>query len=384
MTSLDLANLPPRNPRVKGVCLDIGELERVVARASRVIRMQELNAPEGILQILRQQAGVDERPELYKELRTVICHPETYGYRIDHIPSGKPVVILTSVKHLNGGTAIMEDIGEFESEAAACEYAEKNGIKDHLTFEEDRYDWWAIIDSEGKNATQMVYPTRERAVVFLMRILWDQLPEWRRIVKDMYNRHAAEQKSDPNVVNDFVMDIKNGEDTSCELLLFMRGVSGKPYPNPELMKKAFEDVRFAYTHLDEFGCQLDKINSGTLRYSVLTCDCPDDPEDFDTVGVYDTPAEAQAACVTGKEKIEPYDPEERYALMTPDNRNLTGELYTSEGEAIAYILDAYRDRFPNWHEWRLLDTGYDEQMIRYETRVAFENAVMAKESKGAV
>ena len=371
----------PRSKRMQGITFDINELERKVRSTKNYLQLKNLHAPRAVLAYFMAQTGTT-RPEYYAEMDLVMNHAkEKYGYSIKHLPSGRSVFVLTALKDNIDGSVDMSDLGEFATDELAREYLKKEGIESYILDEIDNQDWWGIIGPDEKNHVG-VFPTFERAVIFLLREIWDKVPEWQAFIRDLYNKKAAGEPSDPSVVDDFVMDVKNGVYNTVDFTLLMRHLAKRPYPDPKLLKSAFNDVKYAYEHLNEFGYKIEAIPSGKLVYYV-TRPLSDDPDDVEDVGCFGTPEEADMACVCGNEHIEPVDPEEKYVLLTLDDRNVTGKLYDSEGAALAFVLDSYPESVPNWHKWRLLDTGYDEQLIRAEIAKSMES-VMAELFPGGV
>ena len=363
----------PRSKRTRGITFDMHELERKVRSAKSYLRMKELKAPKALLAYFQAQAGTD-RPEYFAEMDLVLNHTEkVYGYRINHLPGGRSVHVLTVIRENQDGTVGMEDVGEFATDEQAREFLKKEGIDNYILDEIDKQSWWGIVGPDGANHIG-VFPTFERAVVFLLREIWDRVPEWQAFVRDLYNKKAAEEPSDPAVVDDFIMDVKNGVSNTVDFTLIMRSLANKPYPDPALLKAAYKDVEYAYTHLNEFGYKIEVIPSGKLVYYV-TRPLSDDPDDVEDVGCFGTPEEADMACEKGNEHIEPVDPEEKYVLLTLDDRNVTGKLYDSEGAALAFVLDSYPGKVPNWHKWRVMDAGYDEQMTRAEIAKSLESVI---------
>ena len=128
--------------------------------------------------------------ELFDQVATEIDNllnhtEETFGYKLNYIKSGKQEF---SVFKWNGqmdenqdgneypkGTIWAEDKGEFPTLEEAQAIAEEGDEIEPY----DPEEMWAIVDPDGNNPTNMIYPYKERAAVFLIGILGkEKLPHW--------------------------------------------------------------------------------------------------------------------------------------------------------------------------------------------------------------
>ena len=329
----------------------VRELETVIMYAEGYLRMKELQAPEVIQRHMRERAGTD-REEFYEEMDLVLHHTEeAYGYRINRIASGKTVYIVTIGKQNGNGEQITEDIGEYDTEKEARSAAEAAEDAENCNIQEmDPEEWWAIIDPDGKNATDMLYPYRERAYVFLLALLGNRVPQWRAFERERYEKNAEENmKADRSVVDNMLQDIKyGGVETQIGFTETMRDIVGQPFDKGQLAA-AYADVENVYRNLESFGYRINEIRSGVTRYCVTR----DTGNDIEHIGTYETMAEAQSAATHGDEEIEAFDPMIRYALVTLEGKNATGEVYEMEGEAVAYVMDQFPDKVPNFRKWAI-------------------------------
>lgn len=121
-----------------------------------------------------------------KEIDDLLNRTEkTFGYKLNYIKSGKQAF---NVFTWNGeiddnqeneqypkGTIWAEDKGDFPTLEEAQSIAEEG---DEIE-EYDPEEMWAIVDPNGNNPTNMIYPYKERAAVFLIGILGkNKLPNW--------------------------------------------------------------------------------------------------------------------------------------------------------------------------------------------------------------
>ncbi len=361
--------------------IDVKSLERAVMAAEHCLRMQRLGAPEPIMRHLYNQVGTN-RPEFYAEMDQVLHNTqEKYGYHINHISSGKTVYVVTSTREDKDGNYQMVDIGEFDTmkEAEECEDDSEECVG--YTYSEiDKNEWWAIIGPDGENATRTMYPYRERAFVFLLGLLGNRVPEWRRYVNERYFRAAeASMKSDPNIVDDIVNNIKyGGADAVIGFTEMIRHAFHHPIDR-ELIEKAYAEVEYVYKHLEEFGYKLNTISSGKVKYCVTR----NNEEELDNViGTFPTEEEARQAAINGDEKIEAFDPDERYALVTLEGKNATGEIYDNEGAAIAYVLDKFPGKVPNWRKWYIQENSPETVAVKRRISQEMSEVISKIESEG--
>ena len=123
---------------------------------------------------------------------------EAYGYKLNYIKSGKQVYSVWKwkgeVEEIEGevkpGILWAEDKGEYDTPEEAHDAADEDDEIEAY----DPEEMWAIVDKEGKNPTNMIYPTRERAAVFLIGILGEErLPFWFAWEKCLNNMEAHEK-----------------------------------------------------------------------------------------------------------------------------------------------------------------------------------------------
>lgn len=143
--------------------------------------------------------------------------------------------------------------------------------------------------------------------------------------------------------------------------------------NRELFEKAAEEIDRVLNHTEEFGYSLNYIRSGRTRYSVFRWKAEKTTPESDEavydmwaedVGEYDTAEEAaEAAEKDGEDpaEIEPYDPEEMWAIVDAEGHNPTKMIYPTKTRAAIFLIGLLgEETLPNWTAWEKLLDGKKE------------------------
>ena len=136
--------------------------------------------------------------------------------------------------------------------------------------------------------------------------------------------------------------------------------------NLELFDKAATEIDNLLNHTQEtFGYTLNYIKSGKQEFSVFKWNGETDEEQEDekypkgTIwaedkGEFPTLEEAQAIAEEGDE-IEPYDPEEMWAIVDPNGNNPTNMIYPYKERAAVFLIGILgKNKLPNWYAWEEL------------------------------
>ena len=195
----------------------------------------------------------------------------------------------------------------------------------------------------------------------------------KRLIEDLYSGYnvlAAEERiHDIERYNHY----KKLPDLPDALRLATMPAEGRK--NQELFEKAAEEIDRVLNHTEDFGYSLNYIRSGRTRYSVFRWKTEKiDPESEDPVynmwaediGEYDTAEEAaEAAGKDGEDpaEIEPYDPEEMWAIVDAQGHNPTKMIYPTKTRAAIFLIGLLgEETLPNWTAWeRLLDRKNEEE-----------------------
>ena len=98
------------------------------------------------------------------------------------------------------------------------------------------------------------------------------------------------------------------------------------------------------------GLHLNRISSGTVKYNVVKEAPSYDGEDL-FVGTFDTKEQAEEAMTEDTRCIE-YDPDEWWAVLNKESKNVTKMLYPTQIRALAFLYQAANP--PKWSEYAAL------------------------------
>lgn len=122
-----------------------------------------------------------------EEIDQVLNRTEELGYRLNYIRSGRTRYSVFRWKSEpesddpdnEAYRMWAEDIGEYDTPEEAEEAANKEADDPAEVTEYDPEEMWAIVDANGHNPTNMIYPTKQRAAIFLIGLLGkEKLPNW--------------------------------------------------------------------------------------------------------------------------------------------------------------------------------------------------------------
>lgn len=153
---------------------------------------EKYNIPEVILRA-NTPAGAEENMEVFlgaaEEIDRVLNNAEeSYGYKLNYIRSGNVIYDVWRWKgtidnpdaETSEGTLWTEEIGSYDTleEANQAAVPDEDGTPAEVQ-ECDPEEMWAIVGPDGKNATEMIYPSKIRAAVFLIGVLGEKkVPNW--------------------------------------------------------------------------------------------------------------------------------------------------------------------------------------------------------------
>ena len=219
--------------------------------------------------------------------------------------------------------------------------------------------------------------------MFAYMIFYEQVQTYRHkkehIITDMIDVVAA------NAVKDMLLQPKPYDVAKAErqIIDLQRYAHYKKFPelphellmatiptlarnNIELFDKAATEIDNLMNHTEEtFGYRLNYIKSGKQEFSVFKWNGETDEGQEDekypkgTIwaedkGEFPTLEEAQAVAEEGDE-IEPYDPEEMWAIVDPNGNNPTNMIYPYKERAAVFLIGILgKNKLPNWYAWEEL------------------------------
>lgn len=179
-----------------------------------------------------------------------------------------------------------------------------------------------------------------------------------------YNVLAAEKR---------IMDIeqynhykKMDEKYNIPEIIMRANTPADAFENMEIFEKAAKEIDQVLNQTEKvYGYKLNYIRSGNIRYDVWRWRYSDEEPEADPpvctmwaeeIGTYDTPEEAKQAAVPAEDgtpaEIQEYDPEEMWAIVDTEGKNVTDMLYPSKIRAAIFLLGVLgKEKAPGWHAW---------------------------------